>query len=351
MKRIISITFCFASSIIPSAAKMQSVHSSSFSLSKAFTLLGRSRAGDGTTFVIPELRWMFDCGALVEGGGLRQPRIIWMTHTHSDHVFTLAHFTHRRELEGQNNGQPMQVYLPSEAVPFVDSYLKSYAEMVAMEKQNVDNPPKPLYELIGVNPNQEISVHHGGKEFLVRVVECVHRVDCVGYSIFERRRKLKDEYVGMQGREVGQLKKQGVNIYTESFHPLACYLGDTTAQVFCKHPEILQQHSVVVVECSFLDEASQDNAVKTMHMHWKDLKPLVEAHPETLFVLTHFSLKYSVSHLRDFFNGQTTNNLHPMIIEQELQEEWNARKLKQTSIMNTAPNPPGCRCFVCKSAT
>lgn len=328
---------------------MQSVPASSFSLSKGFTLSGRSRAGDGTTFVIPELKWMFDCGALVEGGGLRQPRVIWMTHTHSDHVFTLAHFTHRRELEDQK-GPPMQVFLPQKALPFVESYLKSYGELVTMEKQEEGKESKPLYKLIGVTPNQEISIRHGGKDFVVRVVECVHRVDCVGYSVFEIQKKLKEEYVGLEGKEIGQLRKQGIDIYNESAAPFVCYLGDTTAQVFHKHPEILQQHSVIVVECSFLDEASQQSAIRTMHMHWDDLKPLVLAHPETLFVLTHFSLKYSVTYLRDFFNGQETNNLHPMLVEQEIQEEWDKRRSQQPSDAEVEADPPRCRCFVCNPA-
>ena len=41
----------------------------SFELGPGLTLVGRSRAGDGTSFAIPGVKWLFDCGALVHGQG------------------------------------------------------------------------------------------------------------------------------------------------------------------------------------------------------------------------------------------------------------------------------------------
>jgi len=348
--------------------QMQCVPSSSVALSPNYSLVGRSRAGDGTTFCIPALKWMFDCGALVEGGGLKQPRVIFMTHTHSDHVFTLTQFTHSRELQSiaaaandKDKPPPLQIYLPKRAVPFVQDYLDAYEKMVTMGV--VEDNNSPGYTLNGVSPGDQVCIKQSGKEFIVHILECVHRVECVGYSIFEKRHKLKDEYQGMPGREIGALKRQGLEVTTSSLHPFLCYLGDTTAEVFEKHPEILRDHSMVVVECSFLDPDSETNAEKTKHMHWLQLKPLVEAHPHILFILIHFSLKYSVLQLRTFFNEEPAlisandsgtnnhacNNVHPMLVDQDLQEEWNAKQQKQPkAYVGTKPTP--CNCFVCSNA-
>lgn len=337
---------------------MQSVPSTSVALSSSMSLVGRSRAGDGTTFVIPQLKWMFDCGALVDGGGLRQPRTIFLTHTHSDHIFTLAHFTHSRVAQQQQH--PIQVYVPKRALSLIQNYLEAYAKMITMDLESGEDnasdseqglshidKKKATYELMGVEPGEEFSIRNGGKEFLIRVVECVHRVDCLGYSVFERQHTLKEEFRGLPGKDIGQLRKQGVEINEFSWEPFLCYLGDTTAQVFAKHPEILQEHSIIVVECSFLDDKSQDNAVRTKHMHWFDLKPIVDAHPTILFVLTHFSLRHAGIFLRTFFNEESTTsrNVHPMLVKEELQEEWEAHRT-----LGNPPGPPGCECFVCRPA-
>ena len=112
-----------------------------------------------------------------------------------------------------------------------------------------------------------------------------HRVPCVGYSIFRIQEKLKEEYRSLPGMEIGKLKKQGVAITDRVEAPVLCFMGDTTVQAFHDHPEILEQHSVIVVECSFLLDDDVQRAKTTTHMHWNDLRPIVEANPETLLLL------------------------------------------------------------------
>ena len=379
--------------------------------SHEYSLVGRSRAGDGTTFIIPELRWMFDCGSYINASvkGSRIPNVIFLTHTHSDHIFTVAQICYSRQLEDsiKKRKRPLPIYLPADAVPYVCNYLKSYSEMITMGGQDEtvrddDNNNEQNYELIGVVPNQELSIKQGGKEFLVKVLECVHRVSCVGYSIFEYQQKLKEEYRGLAGKDIGALKKSGIQITSKVQHPILCYLGDTTVDVFHRHPEILQEHTVIVVECTFLDDDVTiiANAKRTKHMHWNDLKSIVvmnktdESNNEDdynransdgnnannntiLFVLIHFSLRYPVLHLRSFFNTYT--NVHPMIVQSELQHEWdlsldkldkekkkrNSKQQQYTSASyddddNNDNNhinisiinghlPPSCNCFACKN--
>jgi ribonuclease Z len=347
---------------------MQSVPTSSLHLPSChYSIVGRSRAGDGTTFVIPELKWMFDCGALVQKGrGSRQPILLWLTHTHGDHVLTLAQlcYDNRRCKQTQ---KPLPIYLPHKALPFVREYLKAYEAMITMgqqQQQPEDDHEESdkgtekddnllCYELIGVIPNQEINIRQNGKYFRVKVVECVHRIDCVGYSIFEQKQKLKQEYQGLPSKDIGALRKQGIDITTTETYPILCYLGDTTAAVFTKNPEILQHHSIIVVECSFLEDDSMEKAQQSQHMHWKDLKPIVHAHPTTLFVLTHFSLKYNVVFLRNFF-CQHGNNLHPMLVEAEVADLWHdwqqqqeSKERQQSDDKDETP-PPSCNCFLCQ---
>jgi ribonuclease BN (tRNA processing enzyme) len=104
------------------------------------------------------------------------------------------------------------------------------------------------------------------------------------------------------------------------------FLGDTTHRVFEKHAEILQQHDTIMGECTFFDNDDIDvvNKVKsharaheTQHMHWDHLKPIVHSYPDTLFLLIHFSLKYSPLSIRRFFLDYP--NVHPVLRQQDSQ--------------------------------
>lgn len=298
------------------------------------TLVGRSRAGDGTCFYIPELDWMFDCGALVTGV---QPRTLFLTHTHSDHVLFL-----HRVLEQKTKN--MTIYLPEEAHKPVRNYLHAYRAMVEGESSLDSGSQKD--EKDSLNDNTFIPLQAdatfsikrpGGQEFIVNPIKCHHRIACLGYAISAKRRKLKAEYEGLPGREIANLKRQGTDVTTTTEDPLLCYLGDTTHKILHENSNRIFGYPTVVIECSFIDDADEGNAERTTHMHWKHLRPFVEAHPSVLFVLVHFSLKYSVVMLRQFFLEY--RNVHPMLVQDEVDRDWS--KLHG----NGAPK---CACFQCQ---
>jgi len=234
---------------------MQCVSSTSISIDPSLTLVGRSRAGDGTTFWIPSLEIIVDCGALPKGCEGKQPALILMTHTHSDHVTWLTRYTHIRS-NTSTKKKVLSIYMPHRAVSFVDDYLAAYGKMITMdtttdnsddEKNQSDvSNSRESYQLVGLEPHQTFELTIKGTHLHITAIECVHRVDCLGYSIWQQRQILKDDYRSLAGQKIGQLRKQGVEITTTTLKPLLCYLGDTTAEVFLKHPEILQQHTKIM---------------------------------------------------------------------------------------------------------
>lgn len=367
------------------------IANSSFSSNERLTLMGRSRAGDGTAFCIPQLKLLLDCGVPIRTW---TPRHVFLSHTHSDHVHYL---THVKSQEG-NNKHPPLVFLPAKAVPFVERYLRAHQEMIdnncmstMMEcqerSQNDDNgdddngdddsragTQQTTYsnkslELRPTVPGEEIMLKGvgGGRSYYVRTVECHHRIDTLGFSVFRKgkqTRLLKEEYIGLPGREIGRLVKEGkVDLYMPSTAPqhdeaVFCFLGDTTHQVFEMHPEILSHHSIIIVECSFIHEKDLERAAQTKHMHWNNLRPFIEAHPEILFVLIHFSLKYSSLELRRFFCSVSVQhqNIHPMLLQQEVQSDWNkssntTSKVDDKRRRQDEAAPPVCNCRICTTSS
>jgi len=297
-------------------------------------LVGRSRAGDATAFAIPELKWLFDCGAMVQEW---KPRIIFLTHTHTDHVHFLFRF-----MDGQ---PPPVIYLPEASLPFVQACVKSYQEMTdcSLLQENSQQQTNTTYDLRPLKPDEDIFFVQGGTKFRIRTLCMTHRIPCLGYSIFKLRSRLKEEYTGLPSKEVGQLRKKGFVVTTLEEEPFLCFMGDTTSKVFTDYPEILNQHSTVIIECSFIDAKSRDKADSSKHVHWDDLQPHISSHPDTMFVLIHFSLKYSTLYLRRFFRDQQRiyDNIHPMLIEEEIEKQW--RK-------SGDGDHPRCRCRICRDS-
>ena len=321
---------------------MQRVPSTSVQLSPNHTLVGRSRANDGTSFCIPELKWMFDCGALVQPGFA--PTHVFLSHTHSDHVSNLAQVAFSSTKK--NAKQPI-IYLPSKAAPLVDKYLKSHKLMTECGEGDDDpgNDHEMPYELMPVRPGDTFTITKGSVDFLIQVVECDHRIDCIGFSITQQSKRLRKEFMCYSKPEMKQLVQEmrssgrSMEELKETVHaPFLCFLGDTTHKVFQRHPEILKEHPTVIVECTYLD-GTCDNAEKYKHMHWNQLQPFIESHPQTLFLISHTSLRYKLLDIRKLFAPY--ENVHPLISQEDVVREWSKAKRGPES-------PPTCGCFKCQ---
>lgn len=146
------------------------------------------------------------------------------------------------------------------------------------------------------------------------VVHCDHTIPCVGYCFYQTKQSLKPEYKGLPGKEIGKLRKSGVQVTEEEEQPLFCFLGDTSVSILeGDQAENIFLCPTVIIECSFLTDDCRQNAERTKHVLWPDLKPHVLAHPETTFVLTHFSHRWSVEEISKFFANEDLANVVPWI--------------------------------------
>jgi ribonuclease Z len=268
------------------------------------TLAGYSRANDKTSFHIPELRCGLDAG-LCEG---RRVDTVFVTHTHHDHAKDLDYLA--------ANPSGVDIYLPAAAVPHAESYIRASAEL--NHGAGFDPALATGHRLHGVRHSDEFTFGRRGHH--VRVVECEHKVPCVGYAFAQRNRALRPEYdelrrrLAAEGRggEFGRLaardREAGAEVDAEVRRPLFAFLGDTHVDVFARNPWLFE-YPVIITECTYVDDAQVDRARQNGHTVWRELRPVVQAHPETLFVLTHFSLRHSDAEVLAFFRREPLDNI------------------------------------------
>jgi ribonuclease Z len=264
------------------------------------TLTGYSRSNDKTFFDIPGLRCCLDAG-LSEG---RQPETVFLTHTHHDHSKDVDF------LASRSTG--VDIYAPAEALGYLEASIRSSRELNFMAP--FDPALAGALRLHGVRGEERFSFGKRGAHS-VRVVECLHKIPCVGYCFSEKKTRLKPEYERLkaelteQGRQkelgalLAQRRKEGVEINEDFEQPLFAFLGDTHARVF-ERTHWLFDYPVIITECTYLEDQERERAERNGHTLWSQLRPVIEAHPDNLFVLIHFSLRYSDAEVLAFFEQE-----------------------------------------------
>lgn len=174
------------------------------------TIEGYSRAAVQTYWRIPEMKLGFDLGA--QPWDFMGTSTWFVTHTHLDHIAALPVYVARRRMMKMD---PPTIYLPDHAVETVERLLKVYRQL--------DRGRLPC-ELIPVKAGDEIEL---SRELVVTASATHHTVPSLGYIVWERKQKLKLEYVNLRGDEIRDLKLSGVEITNEVRVPELAYLGDS----------------------------------------------------------------------------------------------------------------------------
>lgn len=65
----------------------------------------------------------------------------------------------------------------------------------------------------------------------VDVVQCCHSVPTVGYIFSESRTKLKAEYKDIPGKQIAELRRQGIDVNENVLIKRIAFLGDTTYEL------------------------------------------------------------------------------------------------------------------------
>jgi ribonuclease Z len=249
------------------------------------TIEGWSRAAVQSCWRIPELKVGFDLGAS-PWDFMGTPTML-VTHAHLDHIAALPVYVARRRMMKM---EPPTIYVPMEALEDVKR-LMLVMQRLDRGRQNA------IVE--GVEAGDEIDL---SREHVVTVFDTVHTVPSRGYLVWERRKKLKDEYVGLPNDKIRDLRLSGTEVSRETRLPLVCYTGDTAPAGLDNCPDAYKA-KVLIAELSFIrPNHKREKIHKYGHMHLDDYLERIDRFENELIVAGHFSTRYHANEVRKYLD-------------------------------------------------
>lgn len=239
------------------------------------TIEGYSRAAVQSYWRIPELKLCFDVGAH-PWDFMGSPNC-FITHTHLDHFASLPVYIARRRMMKM---EPPNIYVPAYAVEDIRKILLLF--------QRLDRG-RMTCNLVGVEPGQEVEL---GRDHVVTVFATTHTIPSLGYQVWHRRNKLKEEFQGFSGDRIRDLRLSGTEVTKEIRTPLLCYTGDTSPAGLDDHPFTFES-KVLITEMSFIrSRHKRDKIHKYGHMHLDDFVERADRFKNELIVVGHQSTRY-----------------------------------------------------------
>lgn len=232
-------------------------------------LVGYSVAGEEAVIALPEHNVCFDVG--------RAPREIisidnvCLSHGHMDHAAGVAYYFSQRGFIDLPAGQLI-----------VHRGLAQALQRLMDVWSDIERNPS-LFKINGVVHLEDVELRRG---LFIRAFTTNHTDTSLGFSLIERRHKLKPDLSGKTGPELVALKKQGIAIEDETEVVLATYTGDTALGRFLEL-DFVKRSQVLLVECTFFDEEHRSRARAGRHIHVEDVPQVCVAVPNAQIVLTH----------------------------------------------------------------
>jgi len=243
-------------------------------------ITGYSVAGEETVIAVPQLDVCFDIGKAPDQ--VISVSHVLLTHGHMDHAAGLAYYLSHRNFCGQSPGT---VLAPANLIPPIRQILDAWGKL--------DGNSIPA-NLVPVNPGDEYTIK---PNLFLRAFPTKHSRGSVGFTVLEKRKKLKPGYAGLTGPQIVELKKQGITIDDPVEIPIISYLGDTQYVDFSQLPYVAQS-KILIAECTFYIDEHVRRADAGRHMHIDEFARLVETMQNEHIVVTHLTQRTSMAEAR-----------------------------------------------------
>lgn len=239
-------------------------------------LFGFSLAGEESFLAAPEYNVCFDIG--------RAPREVMpidnvcITHGHMDHAAGAAYYMSQRGFVGLAPGRII-----------VHRGLAQAFQRLMAVWSDIERHPS-AGQILGVEHLEDVPLRRG---LLVRPFDVNHAAFALGYSLIEKRHKLKAEFVGKSGPEIVALKSQGVPIDEHTEVSLLTCTGDTALGRFLDL-SFVRETRVLAIECTFFDPDHRTRASQGRHIHVNDVPRILEAAPHAQVLLIHVTRRTDI---------------------------------------------------------
>ena len=242
------------------------------------TIEGYSRAAVQTCWRINELKLLFDAG--IQPWDFMGTPTMFITHTHLDHIAALPAYVSRRRMMKMD---PPVIYLPDASVDHAWEMLQMF--------RRLDRGAMPC-ELIGLLPGDETAI---GREYVVTALPTQHTIDSLGFVVYQRRHKLKPEYLELSGDQIRDLRLSGTEVTRETRVPIVAYTGDTAPRGLDNNP-IFYDSQILISEMTFVaPEHRKEKIHKHGHMHVDDYRERADKFNNQLVIAGHLSTRYNAS--------------------------------------------------------
>lgn len=263
------------------------------------TLEGYAQGGYQTSVYVPEVRAVFDTGFPVPANVDRY----FITHSHPDHICALPYLAGKRSIQGKK--AIMHVHVPEVIASKVEGVLMAMDELYGDRGEAAR---------IKVHPTKPGDLVHLSKRFGVRGLQTMHRGPSIGWAVEETVSKLKPEFKGMEGKEIGRIRQSGVAITDDKTHTMLCIPGDTKIE-FLLEQEQARKAKVLLHEVTVWDDgySNVEGARHFGHTHIAEMAEHCEKFEGEALVLVHRSMRYSRKRIEEIAKKRLPASMLPKI--------------------------------------
>jgi ribonuclease Z len=259
-------------------------------------IIGYSVAGEETVVAVPQLDVCFDVGRAPSR--IVSINHILLTHGHMDHAAGIAYYLSHRNFCGQSPGT---ILAPANLLGPIRELIDAW--------ERLDGNKIPA-NLVGVKAGDEYQIK---PNLFARVFPTKHSKGSVGYTVIEKRKKIKPEYARLTGPQIVELKKQAVQIDYPVELPIVTYLGDTQYVDFSELKYIAES-KILIAECTFYETEHTGRAEAGRHMHINEFAMLIEKLKNEYVVITHTTQRTTMRQIRKTLKEALPAEKHEKII-------------------------------------
>jgi len=246
-----------------------------------YRLYGESIAGESTCMMVPELDLGFDIGSCPRA--VLPSKHLAITHGHMDHIGGLAYYCSQRRFQGMGNAK---IICDNRIAGAIKRMMDGYVDLERL---------RTPYDIVPLLPDQPYEIKNN---IFLKGFETEHTCPSFGYVVYERRTKLKPEFVDLPQEKLRELKDRNIEIVRAMEIPLIAYTGDTSPGPHLIRDDV-RKAQIVVSECTFFEPDHKERAKVGMHMHIDDVAEWLRVLECQHIVLVHVSRRTDMQYARE----------------------------------------------------